>query len=143
MAFVSLPALANSSMVCAVGAARSSTWRARASRLTSSITGRAPWAPVPTTSRRQCHGMSSAVESGVWPYEAAEVFGGLLLPLTNAPAIDDHVVLIHHTVDLNGTEFERAEVHEILPIASLACWFVRQCHGRALKGGRDGRVRSP
>lgn len=46
----------------------SSTPRRSASSATSSITGRPPWAPLPTTSRRQLHGLSSAAESGVWPY---------------------------------------------------------------------------
>jgi hypothetical protein len=34
---------------------------------TSGITGSRPSAPVPTTSRRQRHGISSSIETGVWP----------------------------------------------------------------------------
>ena len=56
-----------------------------------------------------CHGQRR-VALGV-----AEAFGGLFLSLANAPAFDDHVILVCHTIDLNGTECERAEVHEILP----------------------------
>src|SRR5437660_1082768 len=38
-----------------------------ASARTSSITGSAPWAPVPTMSRLPPQGISSQAESGVWP----------------------------------------------------------------------------
>src|SRR6266568_4621942 len=44
----------------------------------------------------------------------AEGFGRLLLPLTNAPAVDYHVVLISHAVDLDGAELEPAEAHDVL-----------------------------
>ena len=42
--------------------------RRRASSRTCCSTGSAPSAPVPITSRRHRHGMSSAAESGVCPY---------------------------------------------------------------------------
>jgi len=44
-----------------------STLRRRASSRTCCITGSAPYAPVPITSRRHRHGMSSAMDSGVCP----------------------------------------------------------------------------
>lgn len=52
----------------AVGRTTRSILRRRASSRTCFITGNAPSAPVPITSRRHRKGMSSAIESGVGPY---------------------------------------------------------------------------
>ena len=67
MALVSAEALASSPIAPAVGRTTRSTLRRRASSRTSCITGSAPSAPVPMTSLRHRHGMSSATESGVCP----------------------------------------------------------------------------
>ena len=48
-----------------VGAAMTSILRRFASAKTSSITGSAPWAPVPTRSRLPPQGIFSPAESGV------------------------------------------------------------------------------
>src|SRR5271166_4456805 len=53
-------------MASSVGRMSNSILRRSASRLTSSITGRAP-SPVPTTNRLHFHGISSSRESGVCP----------------------------------------------------------------------------
>src|SRR5712692_9865608 len=52
----------------------------------------------------------------------AEGFGGLLLPFTNVPAVDDHVVLISHAVDLDGAELEPAEAHDLLHGMDSGSW---------------------
>src|SRR6266550_255169 len=57
----------NSSQTSDVGAETTSILRRFASARTSSITGSAPWAPVPTMSRLSPQGISSPAESGVWP----------------------------------------------------------------------------
>src|SRR5207248_11275760 len=51
-----------------VGAEMTSIPRRFASARTSSITGSAPLAPVPTMSRLPPQGISSPAESGVWPH---------------------------------------------------------------------------
>src|SRR5215471_1452571 len=38
-----------------------------------------------------------------------EFLGGLLLPLADVPAVDDHVVLVSNAVDADRTERERLE----------------------------------
>ena len=68
MALVSAAALASAPIASAVGSTTRSILRRRASSRTSCITGSAPSAPVPMTSRRHRHGMSSAADSGVCPY---------------------------------------------------------------------------
>src|ERR1019366_1496362 len=67
MALVALESVAKRSIARLVGAITSSMPRRRASTLTASITGRAPAAPVPITSRRQLQGISSSADSGVGP----------------------------------------------------------------------------
>src|SRR5262249_9550534 len=66
-ALVSLLALLSMPIACAVGSTTRSTLRRRASSLTCVMTGNAPSAPVPITSRRHRQGMSSAADSGVCP----------------------------------------------------------------------------
>jgi hypothetical protein len=39
------------------------------------------------------------------------LLGGLLLSLSNLAPVDDKVVLVDHTVDLDGAEGETLEVH--------------------------------
>jgi hypothetical protein len=58
------PAAVNTLIAAAVGRMTRSTLRRWASSRTWSITGNAPSAPVPITSRRHRHGMASAVEAG-------------------------------------------------------------------------------
>ena len=80
-----------------------------ASRFTSSITGKAP-APVPTTSLLQFQGMSSWIDSGVWPnasrngLEALPAFADLAV-------VDDDVVVVCDAVDTDGAEGEGFQPH--------------------------------
>ena len=64
-------AWARTSIASAVGRMTRSTLRRRASSRTCCITGKAPSAPVPITSRLHRQGMSSAIDSGVCPDAAA------------------------------------------------------------------------
>jgi hypothetical protein len=66
MALVSLAVLVSTPIACAVGKMTRSTSQRRACSRTSFITGSAPSAPVPITSRRHRHGISSEADSGVW-----------------------------------------------------------------------------
>ena len=66
----------SSSIASDVGMTTSSTPRRSASSVTSSTIGSEPAAPLPITRRRQPHGMSSASESGVWPYLARRSLDG-------------------------------------------------------------------
>src|SRR5262245_60171925 len=54
-------------MASAVGSTTNLTLRSLASRSTSSMTGRRPYAPVPMTRHVHFHGMFSSTDSGVWP----------------------------------------------------------------------------
>src|SRR6266480_2014161 len=65
MALVFLVVLASTLIAWAVGTMTRSTSRRRACSRTSFITGSAPTAPVPITSRRHRQGISSAADSGV------------------------------------------------------------------------------
>src|SRR5207247_1583425 len=67
IAFVSFGSASNARIASGVGTVINSTARRAASCFTSSITGRAPSAPVPTTRRRQSQGMFSSMDTGVWP----------------------------------------------------------------------------
>jgi hypothetical protein len=72
-------------MASLVGTVSKSTWRRAASCLTSSITGRAPSAPVPTTRRRQSQGMFSSIDTGVWPKVSRKGFYDFFLRFRTRP----------------------------------------------------------
>ena len=61
-------------MASAVGRTMSFTPRLSASRVTVSITGNRPYAPVPITKRVHRHGMFSSSERGVWPNASRNFF---------------------------------------------------------------------
>jgi len=65
MAFVYKSPRLRRAIASFVGRTTSATFRRCASFSTSGITGSRPFAPVPTTSRRHCHGMYSSTETGV------------------------------------------------------------------------------
>src|SRR5262249_47457682 len=79
IAFVSPGCSFSVSIAAGVLRRSSSTLRRLASRFTSFITGRAPFPPVPITSRRHFQGIFSLIESGVWPYASRNGFEGFLL----------------------------------------------------------------
>jgi hypothetical protein len=68
-----------------VGAAITSIPRRFASAMISSITGSAPWAPVPTMSRLPPHGIFSSAESGVWPNFSRNCLEGLFFRFRTLP----------------------------------------------------------
>jgi hypothetical protein len=74
-ALVSLVVLVGTPIASAVGRTTRSTLRRRASCPTCFITGNAPAAPVPITSRRHRHGMSSRNRQRGVPVRAAELPG--------------------------------------------------------------------
>ena len=78
--------------------------RRRASSWTCFLTGNAPSAPVPITSRPHRQGMSSAIDSGVCPYPPRSLLDAALLALADLPAVDDQVVIAGHAVDSHRTE---------------------------------------
>ena len=85
MALVCALASASTPIACAVGRTTRSTLRRRASSRTCFITGSAPSAPVPITSRRHRQGMSSATESGVCPYAPRNYLDAAFLRLRIFP----------------------------------------------------------
>ena len=62
-----------------------STWRRSASRLTSFITGKRPYAPVPITSRWHFHGIFSSTDKGVCPNSSRNLLEGAFLRLRISP----------------------------------------------------------
>jgi DNA-directed RNA polymerase specialized sigma24 family protein len=84
-ALVSFVVLVSTPIACAVGRTIRSTLRRRASSWTCFITGSAPSAPVPITSRRQRQGMSSAIESGVCPCASRNLLDAAFLRLRIFP----------------------------------------------------------
>src|SRR4051812_9831967 len=98
----------------------SSMPRRFASAKTSSITGSAPWAPVPTRSRLPPQGISSAAESGV-----AELFTKVLrssfLPFPHFAAFDHDIMRV--ALSLN---FDLAKFHQSCLHISMFSWFELQ-----------------
>jgi hypothetical protein len=85
MALVSAVALVSALIASAVGRTTRSILRRRASSRTCCITGSAPSAPVPTTSRRHRHGMFSAIDSGVCLYAPRNLRDAAFLRLRTFP----------------------------------------------------------
>src|SRR5437667_4372709 len=82
-----------------------------ASARTSSITGSAPWAPVPTMSRLPPQGISSPAESGVWPNFSRNCLGRSFLPFPHFAAIDHHVMRVALSLDINLAKFDQPCFH--------------------------------
>src|ERR1700738_3646095 len=74
-----------SRMASLVGAITNSTWRRSASRFTSFITGRRPYAPVPITSRWHFQGIFSSMDRGVCPNSSRNLLEGGFLRLRMSP----------------------------------------------------------
>ena len=66
---------------------------------TSSITGGAPSAPVPTTRRRQSQGMFSSIDNGVWPKASRKGFDRFLLRSGTRPPAITTSMPVDHAVD--------------------------------------------
>ncbi len=96
-----------SRMASLVGTMTNSTWRRSASRFTSFITGKRPYAPVPITSRRRG-----------------------LLAFADLPAVDHHVLLVRAAVDPNGAEGKFVEVHTHLPVLRSGAAVFRRSSSR-------------
>src|ERR1700757_24689 len=74
-----------SRMASLVGTMTNSTRRRFASRFTSSMTGKRPFAPVPITSRRHFHGIFSSRDKGVCPNSSRNLFDRDFLRLRISP----------------------------------------------------------
>src|SRR6266851_55236 len=72
-------------MASLVGTMTNSTWRRSASRFTSFITGKRPYAPVPITSRRHFQGIFSSMDKGVCPNSSRNLLEGAFLRLRIFP----------------------------------------------------------
>src|SRR5260370_41363824 len=81
-----------------------------ASDRTSSITGSAPWAPVPIISRLPPQGISSPAESGVAEL-FAELLGRSFLPFPHFAAVDHHIMRVALSLDLNLAKFDQSCFH--------------------------------
>src|SRR4030095_13751147 len=73
-----------------------------ASTRTSSITGSAPWAPIPTMSRLPPHGISSPAEL------FAELLGRSFLPFSHFAAVDHHIMRVALSRDLDLAKFDQS-----------------------------------
>src|ERR1700681_1517181 len=72
-------------MALLVGTMTNSTWRRSASRFTSFITGKWPYAPVPITSRWHFQGIFSSTDRGVCPNSLRNLLEGVFLRLRISP----------------------------------------------------------
>src|SRR5258707_10461255 len=99
-----------SRMASLVGTMTNSTWRRSASRFTSFITGKRPYAPVPITSRWHFHGIFSPPDRRM-PKLVTEFLGRCLLAYADFSAVNHNVLLVRAPVDLEGTEGKFVEVH--------------------------------
>ena len=72
-------------MAFSVGNTSNSTLRRSASSRTSFITGNAPFAPVPITSRLHFHGIGSSTESGVCPNSSRNLLETFFFRLRTSP----------------------------------------------------------
>ena len=78
---------------------------------TSRITGNLQEAPVPITSWRHFQGMSSPMDSGVWPNCSRNCLDGFFLRFADLTTIDYNIVLARSAVNLNGAEGKLFKVH--------------------------------
>jgi len=131
MAFVSSDFRASVSMASSIGRISRSIFRRCASRFTSSITGRDPYLPVPTTRHLHFQGIRSWIDTGVCPNSWRNCFEGCFLRFANLAAVDDHVMFVSDAVDLDRTSG---------PPPSTAC--VGHCRAVLVLGRRGGRVSS-
>jgi hypothetical protein len=67
------------------------------------------------TSWQHFQGISSSIESGVWPNYSRNFFGWFLLALANFAVINDDIVLVRVAVDLDQAEREAVETHARTP----------------------------
>src|SRR5258705_10068215 len=107
-----------SRMASLVGTMINSTWRRSASRFTSFITGKRPYAPVPIKSRWHFHGIFSSIDKGVCPNSSRNLLEGDFA-FADLPAVDHHVLLVRAAVDSNGAEGKFIEVHTRLRTVAL------------------------
>jgi hypothetical protein len=119
-------------MASLVGTLTNSMWRRSASRSTSFITGKRPYAPVPITSRWHFQGIFSSVDRGRMPKLVTELLGGCLLAFADFSAVDHYILLVGEAVDSEGAEGQFIEVHAHL--------HVLLCLGALPRSdGREGR----
>ena len=91
-----------------------------ASAWTSSITGSAPWAPVPTMSRLPPQGISSSGRKRRVAELFAELLGRSFLPFPHFAAVHHHITRIALSLDLDLAKFDQSRFHISIRIGALS-----------------------
>src|SRR6266568_778509 len=82
-----------------------------ASARTSSITGSAPWAPVPTMSRLPPQGNFFPGRKRRVAELFAELLGRSFLPFPHFAAVDHHIMRVALSLDLDLAKFDQSCLH--------------------------------
>ena len=82
-----------------------------ASARTSSITGSAPWAPVPTMRRLPPQGISSPRRKRRVAELFAELLGRSFLPFPHFAAVDHHIMRVTLALDFDLAKFDQSCFH--------------------------------